>query len=270
MATKTEKKLITAYDGTKIDFYVNSHRYKEVGEKTYLLSPSNITKIIDRSTPLMIWNDNLIKDKVNDIDEVLYNKNDVLTLVDNLLNLRNEVLEEAGETGDVVHNYAEQTAYAKAFGLDLPEIDINSLTLDQVNGITAFTQFNNDKKPIYLDAERFVFSKNHKYKYIGKFDTILEFDNKKYLGDFKTSKSVYFAHMVQLALYDLALIEEYKYRNEPLPYDSLCIIHIDKKTGEYTIYEFTEEERLELHEAGICALGLKALEKKYNKWKKDN
>lgn len=57
---ETEKKVFDAYDGTKITFYPNSHRYQRAGEKTYLLSPSAIVGVIDKSNALQIWNERLI------------------------------------------------------------------------------------------------------------------------------------------------------------------------------------------------------------------
>jgi len=262
----TEKQIITAYNGTQITFYPTSHRYKLENEKTYLLSPSSIVGIMDKSQALLTWNDNLIKGRVASIDEVEYNKNDVITLVDSLLNVRKEKLEVAGETGDIVHDYAEQTAYCKAYNQPLPEIDLDTLSEEQVRGITSFIKFNGENNPKYIEAERFVFSQNNGEKYIGKLDTMFEINGITYLGDFKTSKNVYFSHKVQLALYDLALIEEYNFKNQPLPYTNLAIVHLDKNTGEYTIHYISEEERKDLHGAAISALKLKALDKKYNKW----
>jgi hypothetical protein len=164
------------------------------------------------------------------------------------------------------------SAYHKAYKLPLPEIDYDNLNEQQLKGIQSFIKFEVEHDCDYIEAERFVYSETHGVPYVGKLDTILQLnsDGKKWriLGDFKTGKSVYVTHKIQLAGYDLAMIEECEYKKIPLPYDGLGIIHLDKESGEPKLILLSEEERKDMQQAFIHALHLRSINKKYDKWSK--
>lgn len=271
MATEIQK--ITTYNGKVINFYPNSHQYRYEGERTNLLSPSAVVGIVDKSQPLLIWAERLTLDYVNTTleEDKTYSKTDITEIVAVAIDQRNIKLEEAKDVGTVVHDYAEMSAYHKAYKLSLPEVDYDNLTDQQLNGIQSFIKFETEHNCEYIEAERFVYSEKHGVPFVGKLDTIMQLnsDNKRWriLGDFKTGKSIYTTHKIQLAGYDLAMIEEYEYKKSPLPYDGLGIIHLDKETGEPKLILLTEEERKDMQNAFINALHLKNITKKYDKYK---
>lgn len=273
MAT-AEKQQITTYNGRIINFYPNSHQYRYEGEKTSLLSPSNIVGIVDKSQALLIWAERLTTSYVQEKLEEgkTYLKSEITDLVAQAVDQRNQKLEEAQDVGTVVHDYAEMSAYHKAYKMPLPEIDYDNLSEQQLRGIQSFIKFEVEHDCEYHEAEKFVYSEKHGVSYVGKLDTVLTLNYEgskiRVLSDFKTSKSIYTTHKMQLAGYDLAMIEEYEYKKEPLPYDKLAIIHLDKDTGEPKLVILTDEERKDMQNAFIHALHLKNINKKYDKWSK--
>lgn len=268
MATKTEKISITTFNNQKIDFLPNSHQYRllDNSEKGYtnLLSPSSIVGIIDKSTALLIWNDNLIKTEVVKMDEGYYTREDVIAKVDDLLKLRTTKLDEAKDVGTFVHDYAEATAYNLYNGLAYPEIP-EEAPEQALAGINAFIKFCEEHKMKFVDVERFIYSP---MGYSGKLDVICEIDGVPTLADFKTSKGIYLSQKAQLAGYDFALVEEHRHLGKELPYKQIAIIHLDKNTGVPTLHILSKEERLDMREAFISALKLKSIDKKYNVWSK--
>lgn len=275
MATVTEKQLITTYNGKKINFYPNSHQYRFEGEKTTILSPSNIVGIVDKSQALLIWAERLTSSYMQEKleEDRSYTKTEITDLVAQAIDQRNVKLEEAQDVGTIVHDYAEMSAYHKAYKLPLPEIDYDNLTEQQLKGIQSFIKFEVEHDCEYIEAEKFIYSENHGVPYVGKLDTVLtlSYEGNKIccLADFKTSKGVYKeSQYTQLCGYDLAMEEEYNYRGEILPYSKLAVIHLSKDTGEPTLYVLSDEERKDFRQAFIHALHLKNINKKYNKWAK--
>lgn len=263
----TEKQQITTYNGKNIFFYPNSHRYKLENEKGYLLSPSAITGILDKSQALLIWNDKLIKDFYSKIEENKYSTWEVQKLFEEALEIRKIKVEEAQDIGSIVHDYAENTAYAKAYGLSLPEIPEN-IPEQAMVGIQAFLKFEIEKNVKYLEAEKFIYSEKNYTAYVGRFDAIIEIDGVRILTDYKTSKGVYTSQKYQLAGYDLALIEEYEFKGEKLPYEKIGVLHFDKNTGEPTLHILSDEERKLAQEAFKALLTVKSIEKSLNVWEK--
>jgi hypothetical protein len=52
----TNKVLKSVYNGeVSIEFFPDSHRYRKIGERSYLISVTTATGIIDKSRPLILW-----------------------------------------------------------------------------------------------------------------------------------------------------------------------------------------------------------------------
>lgn len=264
----TEKQVITTYDGKTIHFLPNSHQYRLIdgSEKGYfnLTSPSAVVGVLDKSQALLIWNDNLIKDAVTKIEELMYSREDVIAKVEELLKVRTTKLDEAKDVGTFVHEYAELTAYNLFNGASYPEIP-EDLPEQALSGINAFINFCEDNKMKFIDVERFIYSK---LGYAGKLDVICEINGVPTLADFKTSKGVYTSQKYQLAGYDEAISEECEYLGKDLPYKQLAVIHLDKNTGIPVLHILTDEERADCREAFRALLRVKLIEKKYNVWSK--
>lgn len=283
MATKTVTETIKTFNDKTIIFYPNSHRYKYEGEKTYLVSPSSVTGVLDKSNQLLIWNDRLVTEFVAGLTKVEEGAEpksflgwEVQKMIEDALGQRKIKVEEAQEIGDVVHNYAERTAWAKTVGDPLPELpdlpedtDENRAKHEQImTGIQAFIRFEQENAIEYLDAERFVYSESHGVPYVGRFDAIIKVNGLRVLTDYKTSKGVYSSQKYQTAGYDLAMIEEYAYRGLDLPYDAIGILHFDKNTGIPMLHVLTEQERKRAQQAFLGLLIVKDVEKELNVWGK--
>lgn len=254
----TEKKEFQTWNGKKIVFYPNSHRYK-LGDQ-YLLSPSAIVGVVDKSRPLMIWNDDLIKEDVYSQTKEIFtldeHRQDVLRLID----LRNVKVKEAQNIGTAIHKYVEDVAYSKTAGTDTPPLPEG---IDE-KAVEAFNSLEFANNIEFDDVEQFVYSEKYGVPYCGLLDARIILNGKKTLCDWKTSKNIYFTHKVQLAGYDLALEEQH---NGVAPYEQIAIIHLDKNTGVGTIHILTPEERADSRKAFLHALELKTLVKKYDTFK---
>ena len=280
----TLKEIITTYNGRKIVFYPNSHRYKYEDAKNYLVSPSSVVGILDKSNALLIWNDRLITEYIEKTAKLNPQWQDweVMKMVEDALGQRKIKLEEAGTIGDTIHDYAERTAWAKTMKEALPEVpELQEITEDMteeeiatikanyeqvMNGIQSFIQFEKEENVEYLDAERFIYSEKNGVPFVGRFDAIIKARGMRILTDYKTSKGVYSSQKYQLGGYDLGLIEEYGYRNEPLPYDAIGVLHFDKNSGVPTLHILTEEERVMAQNAFKGLLIVKDIEKTMNVW----
>lgn len=117
----------------------------------------------------------------------------------------NHVKEEAGERGTFIHNAAEQ------LGLGMPVADVRDMIPDEHEGYAAgLFDWWLDHEPEFLEQEIIVGSRAHQY--CGRFDCVVRYHagphkGQVVLADFKTSKRVYFSHLVQLDAYDLAYEE---------------------------------------------------------------
>lgn len=279
----TEKELITTYNDRKIVFYPNSHRYRYEDAKTYLVSPSSVVGVLDKSNALLIWNDRLITAYIEKVakENPQWQDWEVIKMVEDALGQRKIKLEEAGDIGDTIHAYAERTAWTKTMNEPLPEVPeppvLDGLSDEEaanamakyeqiMRGIQSFIQFEKDENVEYLDAERFIYSEKNGVPFVGRFDAIIKARGMRILTDYKTSKGVYSSQKYQLGGYDLGLIEEYEYRQQPLPYDAVGILHFDKNTGIPTLHILTEEERKMAQDAFKALLIVKDIEKVMNVW----
>lgn len=246
-----------AWDNTTIVFNPDAKyaRYKIKETKESLTSPSSVVGMLDKSQALLYWNENLIREfKDNKIDNnYVYLGSVVHELFETALNLRKEKLEDAGKTGDLVHDYALAVANAKCKGELIPELPEMTSEQDQ-NGIRAFLKFEKDFNPTYIESEIFIFSPT--FKFAGRFDSILEIKGVKYLIDWKTSKSIYPSQKIQLCGYHIAKSEEMIHTGVKL-YDKLAMVHLDKYTGEYKFIELSDEEVIHGQDAFINLLRTK-------------
>lgn len=276
----TEKQTITAYDGTVITFYPNSHRYQKAGEKGYLMSPSAIVGIIDKSRQLMKWMENLTRDYVqtNVSEGEEYSKTAICQIVDQALDQRNVKLKEGQDVGSMIHDFAEHYAYCQVMNDSIPNKDELMYEENELvrNGKLAFIDFIEQNNVKFINVELFVYSKYAVpgLEYIGRFDAIAEVNGVKYLIDWKSSKSVYSTQKYQLAGYDLALEEQIKdwkskgFSTDHLEYDRLAVIHIDKNTGIPQFHEISEEDRKLCRDAFKACAVVKSIEKVMDKWEK--
>lgn len=84
-----------------------------------------------------------------------------------------------------------------------PETPTNE---DMKRSVQAVLDWIEQNRVVFLETEQLVYSKM--FQYAGKFDFSCVIAGKKYLGDFKTSKSLQSTHAIQAAAYRMAIEEE--------------------------------------------------------------
>lgn len=239
-----------------VDFYPNSHRYKFPDSKTYLISVTASTGIIDKSTALVKWATELSRDSLINLLE----QGKVITREDifSASTKHTEKKEEAGGFGSQVHDYAEKFAQAQIRDEDLPDIE-DDAPLEVINGISAFLDWVTSHEVKFISAERLVYSKRHEY--VGFCDAVALVDGVLSVIDYKTSKRIYSSHHYQAAAYALAISEEDK-----KPIIQTIVICFNKETGEFVKEEMRGEELVQNQHCFLHCLGVKQREKILSKW----
>lgn len=262
-------KEISLYNGKiNIGFWENQHRYSLIingkPERTWLLSVTAATGMIDKSRVLMKWATNLAKEKmIEDIDEIKKLlptsgssvRNKLVEIIENACNLYNVKREEAATKGSAAHSWIE--SYINGEKPAMPEDE------NVIASINAFLDWEKQHKVKWLETEQIVYSK--KYGYVGLFDALAVIDRKTVLIDFKTSKGVYNDYKYQISAYRAAYEEE---TGKKLSGNSL-IVRFDKETAEFEVHECTAHDKD--FKAFLGALAIKVREKEYDAiWKANN
>lgn len=122
-----------------------------------------------------------------------------------------QIMLDAAARGSKIHHAIQKVIAGETLEMDTLVFNGQSgkeeeLTIDEWGVVKTFIDWNNEVKPVYLLSERTVISK--KYRYGGTLDAVCKIGDNTYLIDFKTSKSVYTSHIVQISSYKQALIED--------------------------------------------------------------
>ena len=259
MAEKITKSL---YGGeVLIDFFPDSHRYKLAGERTYLISATACTGIIDKSRFLIPWAVGLagtyLKQFIENYEHSQISPEELLPVIDEALKQHAVKKEEAASIGGLVHSWVESFAQAHINGTPMPEV-ADDLDERVLNGINAFLDWYESHKVKFLESERMVYSKKHGF--VGITDAIAEVDGLKLLLDWKTGKGIYNEFLYQVAGYRLA------YEEENGKIDGAIIIHFDKETGNFDKKEISEEEHNKNFPVFLACLSIKQREKELTKY----
>lgn len=216
----------------EIDFYPDSHRYKLLGEKTYLISVTAVTGILDKSKALIPWAVNTdlahIKQYLEDHAGEKFTQEELEPILEEARNKHTEKKEEAATNGSMVHDYAERFAQSVIAGTETPEI--NPEWPEQVHqGISAFLEWYSANEIEFHATEGLVYSKH--LGVVGTADAVATVNGEKTLIDYKTSKGVYPEYHYQAAGY-------LKMWNEEHPDDKLTkamILHFNKEDGSFSV-----------------------------------
>jgi len=127
---------------------------------------------------------------------------------------------EAADIGTEIHKWVSDWILKKN-----PEMPDNEKV---VNGIMAFLKFQKEHKFKWVESERYIFSKKHKYA--GILDSIAKEGNKLILVDFKSSNGIYDSMRFQVSGYQIAWEEE---TGEKI--DERMILRFGKNDGEFEI-----------------------------------
>lgn len=261
MANKISKKL---YNGTiGIEFYPDSHRYKKEGEKTYLISVTAATGIIDKSRFLIPWAVNLdfahLRQFLESMTGHTLSPEEIYPVIDEACKQHTIRKEEAADIGSVVHDFAENFAKFKTGQVAIcPEIT-DDLPEGAINGINAFLDWFNSNDVEFLNAEQLLYSKEHDYA--GLADAVAKVNGKHLLIDYKTGKAIYNEAHYQVAGYVMAHEEEFK-----TELDGALILNFDKETGLLKdVQEIGRDDIEKNKETFLNCLGVKRREKELNK-----
>lgn len=260
MSEKITKKL---YGGeVAIDFYPESHRYKLQGEKSYLISVTTCTGVIDKSRFLIPWAVGLVGTYLRQYFENSsvnqYTSEELTPVIEEALKQHQVKKEEAASVGSMVHEWAEKFAIAKQTGSPLPELS-DDMDARVIAGINAFLDWYNSHDVKFEDTERMLYSRQHGY--VGLTDAIAVVDGKRTLIDYKTGKGIYNEFYYQLAAYWQAYEEE---TNQPI--EQALILHFNKETGEFEKKEISRDELNANFPVFLACLTIKQREKELSKY----
>jgi len=256
MAEKITKEL---YSGkVLIDFWPASHRYRIQGDKSYLISATGATGMLDKSRPLKKWAVELactfIREYLERAEVDKFTKGELMPIIAEAEVKHDQKLEEAATFGSMVHDFAEKFAIAKMAGEEVAESELDDLPEPVENGINAFLDWYNKNDVKFLEIETLVYSKKHKYS--GTFDAVVEIEGKRYLLDYKTSSGIYNDMKYQIACYKEAYLEEHGKQDL-----GAILIHFDKKTGDFHPHFVSDEDHKKDFPAFLGLLAVKRREK---------
>jgi len=255
-----EKTTHELYDGEiKIDFYPNSHRYKMQGEKSYLISATAVTGILDK--PMLIgWAVGLdlghVRQYLEERAGDKFTLEELAPILDEAKNIHTKAKDTAATNGSLVHDYAERFAKSIIEGSEAPVIDAD-WPEQALQGISAFLEWFNAHDVHFHASEQLVYSKE--LNVVGTTDAVASVDGEHVLLDYKTSKGIYAEHYYQVAGYLKMWNEEHK----ELQLKGAKILHFNKEDGQFKVVDV---EHLEIATLAFESLAsTKGLIKQFNK-----
>lgn len=207
----------------KIFFDEENHKFIDSKSRP-IQSVTEIIGVIDKSDFLVPW---AVKMTIDYLD-----KNWDFLDKDRLLEEAKKehylVKRRAGAEGTEAHEWI--SGFVGGVVNELPEND------NVVNAIQAFLKWRNKENITSIASEKIVFSQT--YNFAGILDELILWNDKKYIVDYKTSKSIYKSFEAQLAGYQLAYEEM---TGDKI--DGRIIIHLCKETGKFKIKILTNNDR---------------------------
>lgn len=214
MSEKTPAIEKSLYGGkVAIKFFPDSHIYYVDGKRVG--SVTGAIGIIDKSRALVPWAVGLCGDfLVPFIGKELTEE-----LIDQALDQHTIKKAEASNIGTTTHDWIEQ--FVKGEDPDMPE-DKNVL-----KAVTGFLQWVEEHDVKFLEAEKLVYSKKHKYVGLMDATATLNGKKKKFVIDYKVSNGLYPGVAYQTAAYMMADQEE-----SGIEYEGRWAIRLSKETEE--------------------------------------
>lgn len=216
--------------------YFHTYTLTDKDKKDRLISVSAVSGVIDKSGPLMGW---VAKMMALFLLDQKKKGNDKITeeLVDRAKREYRNISKEAQNIGTEIHKWIEEWIQCNGVGIDMPDDE------KVLNGVTAFLKWQVQNKAKFLESERIVYSKKHKY--CGTLDAVARIGKDLVLIDFKSSKrnptrkdGLGNEMQIQVAGYRLAWEEEMGKQ-----FDKSMILRFDKETGEFDAVELDEYEK---------------------------
>lgn len=218
----------------QVEFYPDSHRYKMKGERTYLVSVTAATGILDKPA-LIPWAVGVdlahIKQYLEERAGQKFTLEELEPIIEEARNKHTEKKEQAATFGDYVHDYAQNFAVALINGSQQPEIN-PEWPEEALQGISAFLEWFNAHEVHFHAAEKLVYSKE--WNIVGKADAVAKVDGDHFLIDYKTSKGVWPEHYYQAAAYHKMWNEEH---GKELELSGAKILHFSKEDGQFKVVD---------------------------------
>lgn len=223
MATDTIKEEVRLYNGkVSITFYPTSHQYRLNGK--VIPSVTTVIGLIDKSRQLLIWAENLARDYFKANAGCIN-----LEIAEQAITQYKYIRDTTAQQGKDIHSICEM--FVRHILFNEPEPNLDNLEPETINGFSAFLKWYNANDVEFLQTEKLVYSR--KYNYCGTLDLIAKVNNITLLCDIKSGKDIYPNFWIQLAAYKNAYLEEHK--KETI--DGFAILHFDKITSDFTVYE---------------------------------
>lgn len=239
-------------DSVVVEHDENRHWFRLKGEKSNLPSVTSITSVIDKSPQLISWATKLdigyVRSFLEQSTSPTFSREELGGVLDKAVNHHNVKKEEAATIGSLVHQFAHDFSRARRDGTAVP-ICPDQVDDGAIKGINAFLDWYLAHDVKIEEMEKVVYSKKHGY--VGILDAVAWVDGKRYLLDYKTSKSLYPEMSLQLAAYLGAWEEEHNVL------DGSMILHFNKETGDFSMRQFSNKEHKANLKAFVHALELK-------------
>lgn len=220
-----------------VRFYPNFHMYKVTDEENGVLNElvTGVTTYLgikDKSAALVSWATETTGLHLYDILASC----ETITMDDvrEAINKHRKIKDEAAEIGTKMHEWCEyfikhklgREGYEKK-----PEMPDNTQIALGVNSFLEWYMAHNVQ---FVDSERVVYSRKHRY--IGTMDFDAYVDGVRTAGDFKSSNGLYNSVLAQLSGYAEAREEEAAYLGEPFQYENRTAVRLAKETeDEYNL-----------------------------------
>lgn len=277
-ATKVGVELVEFYGGKAIiekKPWREHFSFRRQGEKETLLSVTRVTRKLDKSEVLMIWQKRLIADHIRrTIEEsktATFGRDEVLMIMEQAIEKPEAAKVEGGETGTLIHDFAHDFAKAKIEGLPSPTLDHLDEKIDShakaINGISAFLDWYNGNDVEFIGMEQLVYYNSFlaghtpegvtPIEFIGFEDLFARVNKMLADVDYKSSKGVYSEQQYQLSAYRHAVKSDaFRLEKADIVGEMEKIVNFNKVTGELITHDITIEES---EKNWVAFLGLHAV-----------
>ncbi len=227
--------------GTDLTFDESTHTYRVGGDE--VPSVTTITRMLDKSGPLMWWVANEARDYIRrelspgeTVDEVRIDE-----LAEGARLAHKRTSQRAANIGTRAHSWCERYITDYRLG-DGPEPEMPHAE-PVAEAVIEFLDWEEQHDVEWLVSEVRVYSE--RYNYAGTFDARAVVDGAGYILDFKTSKAVYDDMWMQLAAYRQAYYEQ-------SGKDQLIgILHLPKTRAEFCWHPLDDTDDIAHHFGGF-------------------
>lgn len=146
-----------------------------------------------------------------------------------------EVKTQAGQAGQIAHDMLECYINKTVYAYDGPKLPFG--VMDRaIRGYENGRNWMDRSKYEVCSTEYSIVSERHRFG--GTYDALLKYDGKWFLGDWKTSNSIYADYLIQVAAYAI-LLEEHS-TNPDFRISGYDILRFSKEYADFEHKHFTD------------------------------